>query len=116
MKKILISVLFVTLSGLLAACPSPPPDNSKVAANTDSDAKELLVKTAVPDYQWVQLGDGGAVIARAVFKPGRADLSEHRDDRQRRNKSVRRNADAPDAEYAAGFRRDGLRGGDHGRG
>ncbi len=68
MKKMLISILFVISLGLISACSPPSPDNNNNTVKNITTDKDLTLTTVAPDYQWIQLGEQGAVIARAVFK------------------------------------------------
>lgn len=63
MKQTMFAVTLVTWIGLIVAC-SPQQQQTP-----PQPQPELLpAKTAAPDYQWVQLGEEGAVIVRAIFK------------------------------------------------
>jgi Calcineurin-like phosphoesterase len=65
MKRMLLAIAAICL---IAACSptlkeTPPATNG----NTELQTAQPEVEAAAPDYQWVQLGDGGATIIRAIF-------------------------------------------------
>ena len=59
MKQRLFAITSIILTGLISACSSP-------------QTEMRPVKISLPaDYQWVQLGEEGAVVVRAIFKQSR---------------------------------------------
>ncbi|HMB89562.1 MAG TPA: metallophosphoesterase [Rhodothermales bacterium] len=62
MKQICVGITGLVLLTVMAAC---------TAETSDLEQANVVVTTSAPDYQWVQLGAGGAIIVRAIYtQPG----------------------------------------------
>ncbi|MFN0140590.1 MAG: metallophosphoesterase family protein [Pyrinomonadaceae bacterium] len=60
-----IAAIFIVIVGLISGCSTQPSQQQ----TPQMQPEFLAAKTATPpDYQWVQLGEQGAVIVRAIFK------------------------------------------------
>lgn len=71
MKRTLLLIAGVCL---IAACSTPQKETLPATnGNTVNQTAQLEFQGTQPDYQWVQLGEDGAVIARAIF--GQSGLS-----------------------------------------
>lgn len=69
MKRMLFAITLIISIALITAC-TPETNETVNETNSLKTNSSTVAETNAPDYQWIQLGEDGAVIARAIFNQG----------------------------------------------